>query len=86
MVDAETKEFFRTIEDHFVRLRRSPITLSSNDFHRICRWKEQGIPLNIVLRGINKKWIKANISITISASIWIAITILIYIGKSNNGI
>jgi hypothetical protein len=54
MIDPETKEYFRTIEAHFTRLRQSPMSLSSNDFHRICRWKEQAIPLPIVLRGLDR--------------------------------
>jgi hypothetical protein len=53
-VDAETREYFRGVEAHFVALRESPISLSSNDFHRICRWKEQGIPLQVVLRGMDR--------------------------------
>jgi hypothetical protein len=46
--------YFTEIEDTFVRRRAKHLLLSSMDWALIESWKEMGIPLHIVLRGIEK--------------------------------
>jgi hypothetical protein len=46
--------YFTEIEDTFVRRRARHLLLSSIDWALIESWKEMGIPLHIVLRGIEK--------------------------------
>jgi hypothetical protein len=46
--------YFTEVEDTFVRRRAKHLLLSSIDWALIESWKEMGIPLHIVLRGIEK--------------------------------
>jgi hypothetical protein len=46
--------FFTEVEDTFVRRRAKHLLLSSIDWALIESWKEMGIPLHVVLRGIEK--------------------------------
>src|SRR6266576_1316118 len=46
--------YFTEIEDTFVRRRAKHLLLSSLDWALIESWKEMGIPLHVVLRGVEK--------------------------------
>ncbi len=46
--------YFERIEEHFGRRRGGPMVLSPKDWQLIQKWQEQGIPLPVVLRGINQ--------------------------------
>lgn len=46
--------YFTEVEDTFVRRRAKHLLLSSIDWALIESWKELGIPLHVVLRGIEK--------------------------------
>src|SRR6266536_1694176 len=46
--------YFTEVEDAFVRRRAKHLFLSPMDWALIESWKELGIPLHIVLRGIEK--------------------------------
>ena len=48
--------YFTEIEDTFVRRRGKHLFLSPMDWALMETWKEQGIPLHIVLRGIEKSF------------------------------
>ena len=48
--------YFTEIEDAFVRRRRKHLFLSPMDWALMETWKQQGIPLHIVLRGIEKSF------------------------------
>jgi hypothetical protein len=45
-------EYFQAIEDYFVSRRGDPLFLSNADWVLIRRWREQGLPLRVVQRGI----------------------------------
>src|SRR5437868_13316365 len=45
--------YFTEIEDHFQRRRGSILLLSSLDWALIETWKDAGVPLEAVLRGID---------------------------------
>lgn len=45
--------YFTEIEDEFVKRRSSHMLISPLDWSLIETWQQRGIPLNIVLRGIN---------------------------------
>jgi hypothetical protein len=47
-------EYFAEIEELFIRRRRKHLMLSHTDWALMEVWKEQGIPLHIVLRAINQ--------------------------------
>src|SRR6266404_4651268 len=51
--------YFTEIEDHFQRVRGSGLfLLSSLDWALIETWKESGVPLDAVLRGIDRSFEK----------------------------
>jgi hypothetical protein len=45
--------YYRAIEEEFVRRRGAPLLLSPRDWRLIGEWREAGIPLRIVLQGID---------------------------------
>jgi hypothetical protein len=49
--DAEA-EYYQAVEEFFVSRRGDPLFLSNSDWLLIRRWRRQGLPLRIVLRGI----------------------------------
>ncbi len=44
--------YYQAIEEYFVSRRGDPLFLSSADWHLIRKWRQAGIPLRVVLRGI----------------------------------
>src|SRR5215213_7623533 len=48
--------YFTEIEDAFVRRRGKHLFLSPIDWALMETWKQQGIPLHIVLRGVEKSF------------------------------
>ncbi len=44
--------YYQTVEEFFVSRRGDPMLLSNADWLLIRRWRTQGVPLRIVLRGI----------------------------------
>ncbi len=44
--------YYQTIEEFFVSRRGDPLFLSNADWNLIRKWREAGLPLRIVLRGI----------------------------------
>lgn len=44
--------YYQAVEEFFVSRRGDPLMLSNADWLLIKRWREQGLPLRIVLRGI----------------------------------
>ena len=46
--------YFERVEEHFGRRRGGPMVLSPKDWQLIRKWQEEGIPLPVVLRGINQ--------------------------------
>jgi hypothetical protein len=44
--------YFQAVEEFFVAQRGDPLFLSNADWLLVRRWRQQGLPLRIVLRGI----------------------------------
>jgi hypothetical protein len=44
--------YYQTIEEFFVSRRGDPLFLSNADWNLIRKWREAGVPLRVVLRGI----------------------------------
>lgn len=47
------ENYFTTIEDHFSKRRGNLFIMSPKDFALVEAWKNAGIPLSAVLRGID---------------------------------
>lgn len=45
-------EYYQSVEEFFVARRGDPLFLSNADWLLIRRWRKEGLPLRIVLRGI----------------------------------
>jgi hypothetical protein len=54
MPEPGDEEYFPRVEEHFGRRRGGPLVLSPNDWQLLEGWQQQGIPLRVVLRGINQ--------------------------------
>ncbi|UCF36398.1 MAG: hypothetical protein JSU96_16480 [Acidobacteriota bacterium] len=52
--------YFTEIEEHFVQKRGRNLLISPLDWCLIELWKEQGIPLHVVLRGIDRSFESAD--------------------------
>ncbi|HSB61327.1 MAG TPA: hypothetical protein VLI67_06390 [Vicinamibacteria bacterium] len=44
--------YYQSIEEFFVSRRGDPLFLSNADWHLVRKWRQAGIPLRVVLRGI----------------------------------
>jgi hypothetical protein len=51
--ELEEVEYFQRIEEHFGQRRGGPLVLSPKEWLLVQRWRKKGIPLAVVLRGIN---------------------------------
>ncbi|MGD8328473.1 MAG: hypothetical protein PVJ49_03500 [Acidobacteriota bacterium] len=54
MSDRDDEQYYLRVERHFGRRRGGPLVLSPKDWRLLEDWRAQGIPLRIVLRGINE--------------------------------
>lgn len=54
MMDEQLCSYLIQIEEHFSHVRKKGLILSPKDRHRIEKWQGDGIPLGVILRGINK--------------------------------
>jgi len=54
MPEPDGEQYFLRVEEHFGRRRGGPLVLSPNDWRLLEGWQQQGIPLRVVLRGINQ--------------------------------
>jgi len=56
MSEPVDEQYFLRVEKHFGRRRGGPLVLSPNDWGLLESWQKQGIPLRVVLRGINQSF------------------------------
>ena len=54
LIDRKNLNYFSTIEQFFISLKDSGLTLSANDYQLIGQWEERGIPVELVCRAIEK--------------------------------
>lgn len=48
------EDYFETIERHFGLRRGGQLMLSPRDWQLVAKWQERGLPVAVVLRGINR--------------------------------
>lgn len=53
MAAGSDAKYFQAVEETFVSRRGDPLVLSNADWFLAWKWRRQGIPLRVVLRGIN---------------------------------
>jgi hypothetical protein len=44
--------YYQAVEEYFVSRRGDPLFLSNADWHLVRKWRQAGLPLRVVLRGI----------------------------------
>jgi len=54
MSEGAEDQYFRRVEEHFGRRRGGPLVLSPKDWRLLEKWHDKGIPLSVVLAGINR--------------------------------
>ena len=54
MKERERSRYFQEIAEHFLKARGLPFFLSSMDIDLIATWEKMGIPLRVVLEGMEK--------------------------------
>src|ERR687884_204513 len=54
--------YFTEIEDAFIRRRGKHLLVSPLDWSLMESWKEMGVPLHVVLRGIERAFIAAHLA------------------------
>lgn len=52
-MDEAVQEYFRSVEEHFIRRRGHPLMLSPSDVRRVVEWHQAGIPLPTIVEGID---------------------------------
>ncbi len=48
------QQYFRTIEEKFIRLRGSPFLLSPSDYRLARAWHDEGIPVELICRALEE--------------------------------
>lgn len=51
---ADEPDYYAAVERHFVSLRGSPLFITPGEWHLIHRWKEQRIPLRVVIQALDQ--------------------------------
>ncbi len=54
LIEKKNLNYLTSVEQFFVSLKGSGISLSGSDYHLICQWEERGVPLKTVCRALEK--------------------------------
>lgn len=54
LIEKNNLNYLTQIEQYFVSLKGSGVSLSANDYHLICQWEERGVPLDTVCRALDQ--------------------------------
>ena len=57
LIEKKNLNYLTTVEQFFVSLKNSGLTLSANDYHLISQWEQRNIPLRVLCRSIEKCYI-----------------------------
>ena len=56
LIDKKNLNYLSTVEQFFLSLKDSGLSLSANDYHLITAWEEQGVPMPLLCRAIEKSY------------------------------
>ena len=56
LIDKKNLNYLSTVEQFFLSLKDSGLSLSANDYHLIIGWEDRGVPLCLI--PVIKKWAK----------------------------
>ena len=59
LIEKKNLNYMTTVEQFFLSLKDSGLSLSANDYHRVSQWEERGVPLDRLCRAIETGFAKA---------------------------
>jgi len=54
LIEKKHLNYLTTVEQFFLGLKNSGLSLSGNDYHLISRWEERGVPVERLCRAIDR--------------------------------
>ena len=54
LIDKKNLNYLTAVEQFFLSLKDSGLSLSANDYHLISQWEERQVPLPVVCRAIER--------------------------------
>ncbi len=54
LLEEPSLNYLSTVEQFFLKLKGSGLSLSGNDYHLISAWEQEGLPLRDVCRAIER--------------------------------
>ena len=54
LIDKNNLNYLTTVEQYFLSLKDSGLSLSANDYHLISQWEERQVPLPVICRAIER--------------------------------
>ena len=54
LIDKKNLNYLSAVEQFFLSLKDSGLSLSASDYHLINQWEEQGVPLPLICRSIER--------------------------------
>ena len=59
LIEKKNMNYLTTVEQFFLSLKESGLSLSASDYHRVSQWEEQGVPVDRLCRAIETSFNKA---------------------------
>lgn len=56
LIDKNNLNYLSMVEQFFLSLKDSGLSLSANDYHLIGCWEERGVPMRLLCRAIEKSY------------------------------
>lgn len=54
LIEEDNLNYLATVEQFFLSLKNSGLTLSAADYHLIAEWEERGVPARLLCRAIER--------------------------------
>ncbi|MBL10082.1 MAG: hypothetical protein CL402_06135 [Acidiferrobacteraceae bacterium] len=54
LIEKDNLNYLTTVEQFFLALKNSGLSLSAVDYHLINQWEERGVPVEVLCRAIEK--------------------------------
>lgn len=59
LIEKNNLNYLSVVEQFFLSLKDSGLSLSANDYHLISQWEEQGVPVRLLCRAIEQGFLKS---------------------------
>ena len=59
LIEKKNLNYLTTVEQFFLSLKDSGLSLSASDYHLIGRWEERGVPVERLCRAVEMSYEKA---------------------------